>query len=440
MAANALQVFEAAEAALRTGRYPEALQGYLQCVRAVPEFWRARFRVADTLLNFKAHLQALEIYKAVGWHAIKAGQPLQGLVAIKMAAAMDKSILEAVEVIAELYSRDSDRVMASGEPPARRLPTVKDAVAPLPPLAPADLLATAANEAADTEAIAKYPDRLPAIPLFSFLDEDAFVSVLESLQLKRFVAGQKVIEEGQPGDSFFILAEGFVEVSRRAADKVVKIAKLHPGAVFGEMALISKAPRTATVVALSDCDLLELKRASLEHQAQKLASITQALKDFTNERFLTNLTSTSPIFKPFPRSMRIEIIKRFQDFPVDPGDELIGEGEPGQGLYLILKGGVDVTKKDASGQVVRLAQLKEGDVFGEISLLQDSPTTATCTATMRGDLKFLPKREFASLMARHPELRGELAKITTERLQKTKQMMAADDSFEMIEDDDLIML
>ena len=206
------------------------------------------------------------------------------------------------------------------------------------------------------------------------------------------------------------------------------------------MALISKAPRTATVTALEDCDLVELKRASLEHEAQKLASVTQALRDFTHDRFLTNLTSTSAIFKPFPRGIRLEMIKKFQDLPVDPGDELIGEGEEGQGLYLILKGTIGVTKKGPAGEAIKLAQLKEGDVFGEISLIQDKPTTATCTATTRGELLFLPKRDFTSLVVRHPELKGELSKITAERIQKTKQLMAPEEVYEIIEDDDLIML
>jgi CRP-like cAMP-binding protein len=440
MAVTALQVFQEAEGNLRTGKYLEALKGYLQCVRAVPEFWRARFRIADTLLNFKARAAALEIYKALAWHAIKAGHPLQGLVALKMAAALDPSVSEVIEVMAQLYSRDSDRTAGGADSPPRRLPSMKDLVKPIDNLTGQALGEAAAREAANTEAIAKYPQKLPAIPLFSFLDEDAFHIVLASLQLRRFVAGQKVIEEGQPGDSFFILAEGDVEVSRKAGERIIKLARLHPGAVFGEMALVSKAPRTATVTAVEDCDLVELKRASLEHEAQRLASVTQALRDFTQDRFLTNLTATSAIFKPFPRSVRLEIIKKFQDLPVEPGDELIGEGEEGQGLYLVLKGNIDVTKKGPTGEMLKLAQLKEGDVFGEISLIQDKPTTASCTAATRGDLLFLPKRDFSALMTRHPELKGELAKITADRIQKNKQLMAAEEIIEIIEDDDLIML
>jgi CRP-like cAMP-binding protein len=135
--------------------------------------------------------------------------------------------------------------------------------------------------------------------------------VLEGLQLRRYVKDQHVITEGEPGASFFILAEGDVIVTRKAGEKVLNLARLAQGAVFGEMALIKQAPRTATVTALNDCDLLELSRDFLATQGNSLQSVTQALDDFTHERFLANLAATSAIFKPFPRSMRSEILKKF---------------------------------------------------------------------------------------------------------------------------------
>ncbi|MEL6547868.1 MAG: cyclic nucleotide-binding domain-containing protein, partial [Myxococcota bacterium] len=294
----------------------------------------------------------------------------------------------------------------------------------------------AAKEAADTEGLPPPQGSLPPIPLFSFLQEDAFEGVLNSLQLRRFVDGQAIIKEGDAGDSFFILVEGNVSVTRVADGRTINLAQLRPGAVFGEMALISNAPRSATVTAQGDCDLVELKRSDLEAQAHQLASVTQALRQFTQERFLNNLTATSAIFKPFPRSVRNEIVKRFQDFPVDPGDELIGEGEEGQGLFLVLKGQIRVTKRD-NDEDIQLAILKEGDVFGEISLINDQPTTASCTAKSRGQLLFLPKREFNSVVARHPEMRDELAKITQDRVEKTKNALEPP---ELITDDDLILL
>lgn len=443
MADAARDVFSSGEDSLRQGAHEAALRSYLRVVRAAPTFWRARLRVADALLALKARNEALTVYKALAWHAIKSGQPLTGLVALKIASALDPNEREAIAIVAQLYCQGSDRIDASRETAPRPSLSKEDKAGPEMTLSGPVLLAAAAHEAADTATMGKYPDRLPAIPLFNLLDEDAFVAVLGSLELRRFEKDQVIIREGQPGDSFFLLAEGTVDVSRtvgtKAGPKTVQLGQMHPGAVFGEMALISRAPRTATVIACEACDLLELKREALEDQAHKLESVTAALKTFTDERFLANLTATSPVFKPFPRSIRIEIMKKFRHFPINPGDELISEGEAGQGLFLILKGHVEVFKHDPDGTTVQVATLREGDVFGEIALLQDTPTTATVTAASTGELLFLPRKEFVSTMLRHPEFKDELGKLTAERIAKDKQRLGTE-NFVLIDADDLIML
>ena len=441
MAGTAQQTFNQAEDALRAGRYAEALTGYMQAVAAVPSFWRARFRIGDALLSSKAKTRALEVYKDCAWYAMKAGLPLEALLAIKMASFIDPAFHDGIEILADLYSAESDRVAEGAEPKPPKLDTQ---VGPPERMTGEALLAHAEKVATDFSMLGEGAAAVPPIPLFSFLDEASFGVVLASLQLRRFVKGQVIVQEGKPGDSFFTIVSGTVGVTRQLPNeqgvmRAVQLARLHHGAVFGEMALISNAPRTATVTAEEDCDVLELKRAALEEHAHRMKSVTRALHDFTNERLLTNLLATSPIFKPFPKSVRAEIIKKFKDFPVDAGDELIEEGEQGQGLFMIMKGEVEVSKKGDDGHRVRLAMLKEGDVFGEIALLQDSPTTATCKAATAGQLLLLPKGDFKATITRHPELKAGLSKLTAERIQKTKSMMAPEELM-VVEDDDLVLL
>jgi CRP-like cAMP-binding protein len=438
---NALDAFTEAENQLRKGDFEGALGNYLRVVRGVPTHWRSRFRIADVCLNLKAPEHSFAIYKGLALHAMKAGNPLQGLVAIKMAAAMDKAQGELVHVVAELYSKESKKVDPNLEPLPRPKLKKTDPVGDIGFLSGRALVDEAGHDAADTSGIEKYPDRVPPIPLFSLLDVNAFGGVMEVARLRRFVKDQAIITEGTPGDSFFMLAEGEVSVTRKAGPKVLNLARLHSGAVIGEMALIKNAPRGATVTAGDDCDLLELSKPVLEKEAARLATLTQALHDFTNQRMLANVAATSAIFKPVPRNIRSEIIARFEEQTVQPGATLINEGEEGKGLFLLIKGQVDVTKKDPGGKLMQLASLKEGDVFGEISLIQSSPTTATCTSKVRSQVLFLPKKTFNSVMARHPELKDELAKVTADRIQKNKAALNPEaEDFVLIEDDDVIML
>lgn len=442
VATNALEAFDQAEDELRQGHFEEALANYLRVLTSVPEHWRSRFRIADVLLSLDGAFHSFEIYKSIAIHAIKSGHPLWGLVAIKMAAAMEQSQGELVHVVAELYAKGSPRIDRNIQEAPRRILRKSDPLGNIGFLSGEALVDGAAAAAKNLEGIETFPEKLPAVPLFSYLDADAFGAVLSGIQLRRFVKGQDIITEGQPGASFFILAEGSVAVTKAVNGRPVNLARLRYGAVFGEMALIRQAPRAATVTALSDCDLLELSCTFLEKEGANLSSVTQALHDFTHERFLANLAATCAVFKPFPRPMRAAILRKFEDLQASPGDVLIREGEQGKGLFLVLKGQVEVTKrKPAAGDDIHLAVLREGDVFGEISLIQSSPTTATCRMQTRGELLFLPAPVFNSTMARHPELRDELAKVTAARIAQTKEALnPEDEGFILIEDDDLIML
>jgi CRP-like cAMP-binding protein len=96
---------------------------------------------------------------------------------------------------------------------------------------------------------------------------------------------------------------------------------------------------------------------------------------------------------------------------VGAGDILIEEGEAGRGLFLVLRGEYDVV---VGAQ--KVATLKSGEVFGEISLLRASPTTATVTARTQGEILFLARDDFAPTLQAHPGIFSALNEMTTKRL------------------------
>lgn len=77
--------------------------------------------------------------------------------------------------------------------------------------------------------------------------------------------GEKVFEEGEIGDKFYLILEGAVRISRFVAGMGEEaLAVLRPGAYFGEMSLIDDAPRSAAALAHERCRLFVLKRRDLE--------------------------------------------------------------------------------------------------------------------------------------------------------------------------------
>src|SRR5262249_11927639 len=77
-----------------------------------------------------------------------------------------------------------------------------------------------------------------AIPLFSDLPPEALVDLLNQMVVRREAQGAVVIREGDPGDTLYVVAVGSVRVHKKRADgSEIEVARLGPGAFFGEMAL-----------------------------------------------------------------------------------------------------------------------------------------------------------------------------------------------------------
>ena len=73
-----------------------------------------------------------------------------------------------------------------------------------------------------------------------------------------------IIEEGTDSEEMYILVEGELVVTKHASDKEVELAKIHPGGLVGEIALLDQAPRTATVRTIQESHLIQVPVAAFE--------------------------------------------------------------------------------------------------------------------------------------------------------------------------------
>lgn len=431
-----------ADASLFEGRYLDALHAYAALLALEPASLDARLRVADALLALGEVQRAAVVYTALARHATHAGHPLRALVALDILTTLEPLLGPLMTSFAELYSRDSAR-LGRGVRVA-----LGDASRPLPPdfalgPVPATRVAEAEALGADlTVAGRRYPEQLPPIPLFSELPASDFASVLAAMKLQRLRVGTLIVEEGQPGESFFVLARGSVAVTKRQPDgEERRLATLGEGAIFGEMALVSASPRTASVRAETDCDLLELDRAALVAASRSVTTIAAGLDAFMRERLLNNLLATAALFRPLDRTQRFDLIRRFKAHDVAAGVTILEEGAVGRGLYVLLSGKVDVSKRDGD-QKVLLATLEPGEVFGEISLVHDEPASATVTAAAQSTVLFLAKEVFDRLVEAVPEIGEYVRSLGEERLMDTHLLLddARRELVETLTEDDLILI
>lgn len=252
---------------------------------------------------------------------------------------------------------------------------------------------------------------LPKIPLFSDLPADAFIALFERCPLRRYEPGDLVIEQGTKGDAFYVICAGGVRVVRADGEVARELARLDEGAFFGEMALLSEAPRSASVEAThEDTQLLEIGAGVLKELSAKYPSVSTALKKFCRQRLLSNLMQGSALFRPFSKSDRRELVQKFRARDVRRGEAMIKEGHTSDGLYVVLSGEVDVLVKGR-----KVASLREGEVFGEMSLLTRSPATATVTAARHTSVLRLPREDFDRIILSHPQVLEHVSELTDER-------------------------
>ncbi|WP_224363222.1 cyclic nucleotide-binding domain-containing protein [Hyalangium versicolor] len=270
------------------------------------------------------------------------------------------------------------------------------------------------------EAVADAPaaGTLPSIPLFSDLPQDAFIELFERCPLRRFSQGERVFEQGSHSNSFYVICEGSVRVFRQEGTQRKELATLGIGAFFGEMALLSGAPRMASVEsATEDTQLLEISAPVLAELSRQHPQVARALKKFCRERMLSNVMSTSALFEPFGRKDRRALVEKFRAREVKRNEIIVREGDRTDGLYVVLSGEVEARKGD---QV--LSRMKEGELFGEISLLSKTPATATVMATRRTSLLRLPREDFDALILTHPQILVLVSELSEQRLRRTEAL------------------
>ncbi len=434
---------------IRSGDNEGALRGLVALVRSAPHDLDARLRIGDALLIAGDNTQAIQVYAFVAREASLSGHPLKAIVALKILARIDPAINELLAQLAQRYAAGSPALGKS----VRLSPPSPDAEVPTAAFVPneldhAQVRAVAAQAATMRDGLPGYPANVAPIPLLSDLPPEAFARILAAVELRRLASGEAILREGEPGDAFFMLARGTARVTRRAGggattvtgESDVLLATLGEGSIVGEMALVSGAPRGATVSIVDDGDVLAFGREALGAVARELDVVGQALERFTRDRLVQNLLATHPVFKPFDRAQRVQLASRFSAHDAPSGTVIIREGDIGRGLFLLLSGQVEVSRAD-NGQRVTLATLDSGDVFGEIALIEQGTTTATVTALRNSTVLFLSRELFDRLVQGVPELRAYFENLAQDRMMDTNlTLSAAREGAEELHEDDLVLV
>jgi CRP/FNR family cyclic AMP-dependent transcriptional regulator len=135
------------------------------------------------------------------------------------------------------------------------------------------------------------------------------------------------------------------------------------------------------------------------------------------------LLSNIPLFESLTEMDLRTLAGRLEEKVVEPGEVIFNQGDDGSRLYLIAEGSVEISYGMASHKVT-LARLFNGQYFGELSLFDRAPRSATATAIQRTHLMILDAHDLVDFVNRNPAAALRIISEMSERLRQTNELMS----------------
>ncbi|XP_041977300.1 cGMP-dependent protein kinase, isozyme 1-like isoform X2 [Aricia agestis] len=259
--------------------------------------------------------------------------------------------------------------------------------------------------------------------LRNIMDEERLLAVVEAMSPQEYPAGSLMIREGESGSHLYVSAHGQFEVLK--GGQVVK--NFGAGEAFGELAILYKAKRFASIRCITEAKVWTLERKVF----QKIMVRSGRQEQEDNNRFLASVPLLKDIH-PIELAKIADFLKR--EF-FSAGTPVVRQGDKGDKFYIIRGGTVAVTKREEDGER-RVGTLRRGDYFGEQALLHEDRRLATVTALPPGvECLTLERGPFTELLGNLEELKN--IRHADPRPSQQKKTSVIKSEFEFIELKDL---
>lgn len=260
---------------------------------------------------------------------------------------------------------------------------------------------------------------LALVPFFAHLKPEELEELGSQIKVKSVEVGAVIFKQGDTCRDCYVIADGKVNICGLGVDGGEKVlAEASAPDHFGEIALVrDSCVRTATVKAAGSCTLLILTHAAYTSMANApwMKSTARRLRLTADHRMAAYLSEF-----PFLGSLdqgRLQLLGALLKMEVRAAGEVVfHEGDSGDAFYIIMSGKCQAAAKREDGQETLSGAMGKGNYFGEISLLEKIPRTATVRVleeTLLLKLGAGPFDNFLSLLT--PESRAVIAKEVRSR-------------------------
>ncbi|MCB1052551.1 MAG: cyclic nucleotide-binding domain-containing protein [Acidobacteria bacterium] len=248
-----------------------------------------------------------------------------------------------------------------------------------------------------------------------------FDSTLRSMDVRAPEAGQGtvVLKRKQLGLEFSgersitFLASMDMDLPKGSA------VRLGPGEFFGEIGALSGWPQSVTAVTQSECILIQIRLPALRILKSKAPSVKAKLDERYKQRTLTHHLQNTPLFSSLSDRDVKRLIDSVELVSCEPGQKIVGFGDPLEALYLVRSGFVKLTQPFGSGELL-VSYLSKGMSFGEVELLvhEKGPWTASAYSVEYAELVKIPLNVLDHLLSYQPVLEDKLWRTSAIRVRE----------------------
>lgn len=255
-------------------------------------------------------------------------------------------------------------------------------------------------------------NELANTPLFGDLDPASLHTLIRKVRVVSLEAGQVLFRQGEPANSLYVIVSGAV-VPIAEGDRRRKLAVLENGEFFGEIGLLTKQPRGATIEALVDTKLLAIDRRVLWDLIGKEPSVAKSLLRFLRARMIDRQIRTNLFFAAFAHAEREAVARQFRILEVKDGTRVVEQGRPADGLFVVLAGTLARIdrKKDKE-----LGTFGLGDVFGGLSLIEGQPAPSDVVSRGKCWLVVLGEGRFRRILGANPRLERIIRRLAKDSI------------------------
>ena len=275
-------------------------------------------------------------------------------------------------------------------------------------------------------------DLLRRSSLFHLLPDEDYEKLRPLLQEEHYEFGDVIVRQGDDAEAFYVLISGRARaIKTQGNGEEVALGTLRPGDSFGEAALADGGKRSATVRCSTAVDLLRLDREDFLQLLKEEPELQHHVETMGRHRALQGFLYEFSNFGRLPAPALRGIIEKLSPVEFAKGNLIIREGEEAGPMYILEKGRARAFA-GVNGKERNLAFYRDGDFFGELSILNGSKRAASVEAFTDCRALALKPDAVLDLKRHYPEFEKLLEERLAQYQAKTEARVPLDFTTELL--------